>query len=119
VRETLTVPRRLTPKRLGERLRGLRKRAGLTQSQVAEAVGVSHESISRLERGEQWSTFAVLSELAAEYGVELADLSAVPPAGRRTSNRAALQEVVDILKPRSKADLELARDVVETIFEPG
>ncbi len=73
----------------------------------------------RLERGERWSSSVVLSEFVATHGVELARLPHGPADRATTSNRAALHEVVDTLKARSRAEVELARDVIMTVFDRG
>lgn len=110
------MSRKVTQAQVGERLRTLRKRAGFTQLEVANVLETSNESVSRIERGEQWPPFGLLAELAELYNVELADLFAVAPRGRRAGQRAALQEVVDLLKPRKAEDVELARDLLRTLF---
>jgi transcriptional regulator with XRE-family HTH domain len=40
------------PKRLGERLLIFRRRKGMTQRELADASGVNHVSIARIERGQ-------------------------------------------------------------------
>ena len=44
---------RREPRRAGKRLRALREAAGLSQLALAAATGLSHEAISRLEKGQQ------------------------------------------------------------------
>lgn len=111
------VARKVTQAQVGERLRALRKRAGFTQLEVASLLDTSNESVSRMERGEQWPRFEVLADLASIYGIELADLFVIPSPGRGSAQRAALQEVIDLLKPRKAADVELARDLLRTLFD--
>lgn len=76
----------VTQKQVGQRFAELRKQAGLGQRDVAERIGVSNETLSRLERGQQWTDFGTLSSLASLYGVSWADLMAVEgggPGGRK------------------------------------
>lgn len=47
-------------------------RAGFTQAHVAEKLEVAPETMSRLERGQQWTDFETFSALAKLYGVEWA-----------------------------------------------
>jgi transcriptional regulator with XRE-family HTH domain len=72
-------------RRLGARVRGLRKRRGLTQEAIAEAVGLQPETISRAEAGSISMSISHLAALARVLGVPLAELFEVetpmpPPA---------------------------------------
>jgi len=57
-------------KEIGERLKKLREIKGLTQKQVAEAVGVSQQCLSLYEQGKGLKA-AVLSKLADFFGVSM------------------------------------------------
>lgn len=105
----------VTKQQLGQRLGELRKRAGLTQAQVAEKLQVAPETLSRLERGQQWTDFETFSALAKLYNVEWADLMAVAP-GASGGKRAVLQDVVDLLRPATKAQLELVLDLAKVVL---
>ena len=52
-------------------VREARKRAGLTQSELAERVGTTQSAIARLERGVGRPTLARISELVAACGLEV------------------------------------------------
>ncbi|WP_146605845.1 helix-turn-helix domain-containing protein [Micromonospora craterilacus] len=54
---------------LGHRVRLLRAERGLTQRQLAEAVGISRPSLANIERGRQETSVSVLLRLAAALGV--------------------------------------------------
>ena len=62
--------------RLAARLRGLRKRCGLTLDGLSEHSGVSRSMISLIERGESSPTASVLHRLATGLGTTLASLFA-------------------------------------------
>jgi len=58
--------------RIGERVRLLRKSVGMTQHQLAEAMGIPQQSISRLERGElENPTLDTLERVASATGKRL------------------------------------------------
>lgn len=61
---------------LGEKIRELRRRAGLTQEQLAEGV-CSAVSVSRIERGQQMPTQVVLDGLLAKVGAASYELMGV------------------------------------------
>ncbi len=62
---------------LGERVRELRRRRGLTLEGLAELSGVSRAMISKLERGEKNPTLVVAAKLAEGLGVTLSRLAGV------------------------------------------
>ena len=60
--------------RVGERVRGLRRRRGWTLEVLAERSGVSRAMISKLERGEKNPTLVVAAKVAEGLGVSLTHL---------------------------------------------
>ena len=58
----------------GRRLRVLRKRADLTQEELAESTGLTIESISNIERGIFGPKFDNLEKIAKVIGVEVKEL---------------------------------------------
>jgi transcriptional regulator with XRE-family HTH domain len=104
--------RKNTQQLLGRRFADLRKRAKLTQGDVAQRLNVATATVSRLERGTQWTDFPTLLGLCELYGVEWAELMAIP-GGRDSAQAAAVQQLVDSLRGCSAADVELVRDLAE------
>ena len=51
-------------RRIGEIIREIRKKKGLSQEELAEAVGTKHSEIGRLERGERNITVRNLEKIA-------------------------------------------------------
>lgn len=70
------MPVRPTHNSFGERLRGRRKavRPKLSQEELAERIGVTHGTISRLERGEITPSGPMIQRLATELGCRPGDL---------------------------------------------
>ncbi len=67
----------VSSERLGERVKELRGRRGLTLEALAEISGVSRAMISKLERGEKNPTLVVAAKLAEGLGVTLSQLVGV------------------------------------------
>ena len=70
---------------IGNKIKQLRYKAGLTQEQLATALGVSPQSVSKWENAISMPDIMLLPSLATEFGVsmdELFDLS-----GEQTLNR--------------------------------
>ena len=66
-------------KTFGERLRRLRKKAGLTQEQLAVAVNVSLKTVQRWEFNERQPRMSEIKAIAKALGVSEADLLNDPP----------------------------------------
>ena len=61
-------------KRFGKRVQALRFQEKMTQEDLANAVGVTVESISNIERGIYGPSFDTLEKLAAALGEEVKNL---------------------------------------------
>ena len=61
-------------KELGERIRELRKSAGITQEELGEKSALSYKFIGELERGQVNISIDSLVRIAAALGVEIGDL---------------------------------------------
>lgn len=86
---------------LGERIADARKRAGLTQAQVAERIGVARTTVVAIEKGERRPSNAEMVKLAAAVGVPVNELL------RESAVRA-------VVSPRLRTDPEVAQ-VVERL----
>jgi transcriptional regulator with XRE-family HTH domain len=62
---------------LGEAIRYIREREGLTQEEVAFQAGVHPTFISRVERGHQDARWSSLCRIAAGLGVSVLELVAI------------------------------------------
>src|ERR687891_850026 len=61
--------------RLGERVRELRRRRGLTLEELSGLSGVSRAMISKVERGEKNPTLVVAAKLAEGLGITLSEFA--------------------------------------------
>ena len=61
-------------KRLGERIRDIRKEKNITQVYLGGKLGTFHTQIGRIERGQVNSTIIMLRHIAKELGVTVNDL---------------------------------------------
>lgn len=61
-------------KKLGERIREIRKEKGITQVQLAHSIGKDQQSIQRLEAGNINPSFYYLHEIAEGLNVSLEEL---------------------------------------------
>ena len=63
---------------LGQRIRRLRKSAGLSQDALARAAGIGRVTLVRLEKGEQTPRFKTLAAIATTLEVDVSDLLVEP-----------------------------------------
>ncbi len=93
---------------LGERIKSHRRRCGLSQEKVAEAVGVSRQAVTKWENGQAMPSTENLFRLAALFGTS-ADMLLAPeeemprPPGKSPSSGPAAQP------PKGKGPLERAK----------
>jgi Zn-dependent peptidase ImmA (M78 family)/DNA-binding XRE family transcriptional regulator len=71
--------RPLDPGLVGRNIAAARKRASLTQGQVAETVGVSRATLVAIESGQRAPSSAVLAAIAETLNTRLRDLVSLPP----------------------------------------
>ena len=63
-------------KKIGERLRKLRKYMGLTQEQVAEILGLGRDAILRIEKGDRKIDLEELMNFSKLYNISMDELTA-------------------------------------------
>lgn len=101
------------PLSIGPAIRHHRLSAGLTQAQLADAVGVAHETASRIETGRLQSVALKLcSRLANALGVTPADLLAAMSEASRGEVRDAERTLLALVSRLDKAEV---RDLVRAI----
>lgn len=100
---------------IGERVRALRDRAGLTQAQLADAAGIEAVTLSRYECGARSPSVSTLGRIARALGVPVSDVvddgRSLPPPVRRPAEEAALR----VLARFDDARLNLAVRLLGTL----
>lgn len=85
------------------RLRELRVRAGLTQAQLAEPLGVGHTTIAKLEASERGLDIGWMEKLAPLLGCEPWEF--LNSAPRLTADERALIALYDSLSQEGRAEI--------------
>jgi len=101
-----------TKKLIGERIRVLRKRAGFTQEQLAELVGLDARHLSRLEVGRHFPSLDSLERIAGALNVPLVEFFQFPSLEATASLRAYL---VSFAKQANEAQLRLAVKAIKLV----
>ena len=100
---------------LGSRIHQLRKRAGLTQAQLAERSLVSDEFLSRVERGVKAPSLSTIARLAGALGVSLAELFAVDTSGGAETVRDRLEALISLLAAEDDETLALVDATIRAL----
>jgi len=106
---------------LGDRLRDLRRRAGLTGDQVAARTGLSQSKISRIETGATTPSLDDVAVLTRATGATEAELREIAGLVEHLATTATSWRILHQLgltgKQRAVAELEARADVIR-IFQP-
>lgn len=102
---------------IGVRVKTVRQMKGLTQEQLADAVGKAVETISNIERGAMLTSIDTLQRIAQVLGVPLAhffeDTEDARQVGRaRLEDEQRLRVIAQQLSPD---DLRLALSLITTL----
>ena len=73
---------------LGQALRSLRKRAGMTQEQVAERLGVDPTFVGRLERGQRGAHWRTIRRILAAVDASIGDFACEIDAAENSRRRS-------------------------------
>lgn len=100
-------------KLIGERICTLRKARGLTQSELAEKVGLDSRHISRLETGKYYPSLDSLEVIANVLGAELREFFEFPSTESETHLREALADIASSApEPALREIVSYARNLV-------
>lgn len=103
--------------RLGERLRALRLRAGLTQQDLADRVGISPPEISKYELARRTPSLESLASLADGLGLPLAEVMAIEGPENASPE---LQRILRRLHGQPEETLELVGRLIDVVTQdPG
>lgn len=94
---------------IGQRLRRLRKREGLTQSDLARQIGIQQSDLSRMEKGEYRVSLDNLFRILAVFGLGIAEFF--------EDAQAAPQPAADPLSHEDMRTLQLLRQLSATSRE--
>ena len=98
-------------KKLGARIRELRKNLGYSQEQLAELINMNVPNLSNIERGKRFMTVDTLEKFAAVLNTterELFDFSTIEP---QRYYRSDINKILDTL---GEKDLQFFLDVLRS-----
>ncbi|ASA24901.1 helix-turn-helix domain-containing protein [Paenibacillus donghaensis] len=103
-------------KRIGERIRRMRKEKQLSQEQLTELSGLHTNYVGQVERGEKNVTLETLEKVVLGLGISLEELFRyVGPMEKKD----ALSEIVELLVDRPVEDQRMALSLLKTVTTWG
>ena len=103
---------------LGARIAALRRKRGLSQTQLAQAVGVSPSAIGMYEQGRREPSAEILVALSRIFGVTVDYLLTGQPAGNAQTVELAMESVLSDTQAQldKRAKRPLSREEVAVLF---
>ncbi len=109
------IQRKQVAQAAGAGIARLRARAGLTQENVAESLGIGIEAVSRLERGVVDPSVSRLVELAELFGCGMDELLLPGSSRPRDQAMAIAQEIAGLPPKDREALVQIVRQLVEML----
>jgi len=106
-----------TKKRLGLRLKAIRKEKKLTQDELAARIGRSVDAVSNIERGKSLPSFSTVEQLCQALEVPLKVLFDFDDTPMLHHRAQLLEQVMSVARSLSDADLELASKIITVLRE--
>lgn len=98
--------------KIGSRIQYYRLKAGLTQDQVSEVIGVSQKHLSRIEAGYHNPHFDTIIAIAKAINVPI---DAFAEDLDENNNAACLNMIMSEISDMSRPQLEMLKDNIATI----
>lgn len=103
-------------KEIAKRISDLRRSMKLTQSQFAELVDLSEDSIGKIERGVTVPTLATLKRVADGLKIPLFELLEETPLKEKTPDKA-IKDLVKYMRTKSVNDVRFIHEIAVKILE--
>lgn len=105
--------------RFGRRVRELRKQKGLTQEQLAEAIGRSVDTVSNIERGSSLTRISTVAAIADALGVSMSGMFESPEdqlvAERDRSKARRLARLIEAARSLDSAALDALTEIAKVV----
>lgn len=98
---------------LGENIQRVRKFRGMNQQELADAIGINMQSLSKIERGVNFPTFDTLEKITSVLGVTPNEL--LTGEWKNTSHME--QEILKFLECEERLNAELAHGQYDNPFD--
>ncbi len=104
-------------KEIGQRIRSLRKRQGLTQEEMADKCGLHWTYVGGLERGERNPTLTTMQKVAAGLGVSVTELLNAKAFQSASSDQDTREgRLMRLLRRKDNGTVDLAAGIVREVL---
>jgi len=93
--------------KIGKFIAGRRKDAGLTQMQLAEALGITDRAVSKWENGRSLPDSSIMIELCGILGVSVNDLLCGEVTEMTSYDKKTEENLIEMIKEKERADKRL------------
>ena len=104
-------------KLFGKRIAELRKEQGLTQVQMAEALGVSQQQVASFEVGRRRVPISMLPTLAQALSVTVEDLLGETPKTGKRGPAPKLQQKLQRVAQLSRSKQRFVLEMLDTVLQ--
>lgn len=103
-----------TKQLLGARIKELRKKAKISQEELAEKIGINYKNLSRIEAGRGYPTLETLETIAKVLNLEIRDFFEFQHLDSADSVAEAINTIV---KTASEKDMHLFLKVLRALVK--
>lgn len=106
-------------KRFGEHVQAFRKRRGLTQEELAEAIDKSVDQISNIERGATSTRLDTALAIASALDVPLPQFFTFPNESRTrdSERRRLLDDLIGLVSAEDENTIRAVRDITRVLLK--
>ena len=104
-------------KALGKQVANLRKEIGMTQTQLADALGISQQLIAAYEAGSRKIPASLLPIFSKMFAVSIEQLIGMAKMPSKRGPASRLQQQMEQIAQMPKAKQKLAMDMLEAIIQ--
>jgi len=97
---------------LGAMVKHHRVRAGLSQQDLADRIGKTSVTVSRIETGKSATKFEGLSSLASALGVDVRDLFGIGQFAASDGRADPLVAIIDQLSALNDAEIQVIAEII-------
>ena len=103
---------------VGDRIRDVRSKAGLTQFQLAERAGLNLSWLGQIERGQRTSTIITVDKICRALNISVGEFFSESKKSSIQEDDFFMGELRELLKGQSKKDKKFIIEVVRRICKP-
>lgn len=101
---------------LGQRVAAARKASGLTQTQLAEQLGIAQQTIAHYEMGRLRVAVALLPPMARALGVAVEDLMGEEAPAAKRGPAPKLQQQIERIQQLPKSQQRFVMQMLDTVL---